>query len=132
MIIGNWILNWIQDSLWVYFIFRFSTPFLVFFHLPLFFFFHLLSHDGVRTSPIIKWKWNWEWIFHVKYPFQSLSPFSHQITISSYPTNTHQTNQTDRKWHEIRFKMKSQLNWWIKIRSHYNSSSQNHIIKLEK
>ena len=85
-------------------IFLSSSSLIFFYDLPPFFFFHLLSHDGCWTSPIIKWKWSLEWIYHLKYLFQSLSPFSRQITISSYPTNkqTHQTNQTDKKWHEIK------------------------------
>jgi len=49
-------------------------------------------------------KWSLECIYHVKYPFQSLSPFSHQITISSYPTNKHTSNQSNRQkmtWNKV-------------------------------
>ena len=79
-------------------LFLFSDlPLFFFFDLPLFLFSDLPLSWWCKTSPIIKLKSNWEWIYHVKYPFQSLSPFSHHITISSYPTNKHTSNQSNRQ-----------------------------------
>jgi len=64
----------------------------------------------------------------------TISSSDHHLLLSNQQTHIKPIKQTET-WHEIELKIKSQLNWLMKIKSdqiiNHHPSSQNYIIKLE-